>query len=161
MRASDDTTWTSSQAAAEPGRDGHLVQFYDSDEFLDDRVARFLDAGLVNGDVLLVISTPAQRHALRQRLVARGHDVDGAVAAGRICCCDASDTLGRIMDGDLPDWERFHHVLGAILDRCCADRPVTVRAYSQLVDLLWRSGNARGAVRLEQLWSHLKGKERK
>jgi signal transduction histidine kinase len=156
MRTEERQATTSSEILVEHGRDRHVVQFYDSDDFLCDRVARFLDAGFAHDDVLLVIATVDHREALRQRLAAGGRDVAAAGRAGQLHFLDAAETLTQIMSGDMPDWELFHRVLGGIIDRCCAGRRRSVRAYGEMVDVLWKSGNTRGAVRLEQLWSQLR-----
>jgi hypothetical protein len=150
-----------SAAAEEPddrrGAAGdHLVQFYESDKFLAATAAQYLTAGLERGEPLIVIATPAHRAALCDALRSSGLDTERAVTGGRLVLLDAEETLARIMVGSMPDWELFRRTIGDVIDRCVAAMPAPrVRAYGEMVDLLWRSGNARAAVRLEEMWNEL------
>jgi PAS domain S-box-containing protein len=140
---------------AEPS---HIVQFYESEEFLCDLVGDYLAAGMMGGDRAIVFATEAHRQTFRGFLAARGIDVDRAFATGQLQLFDARETLARFMVDGMPDWERFQAVIGAAIDRSKSRsdrRPARVRAYGEMVDLLWREGNARAAIRLEELWNEL------
>ncbi len=52
-----------------------------------------------------------------------------------------------------PDPQRFADVVGGMLARLGGGR--RVRAFGEMVALLWAEGNGRGAVRLEELWNEL------
>src|SRR5258708_14124562 len=79
-----------------------------------------------------------------------------ARARGRLELLDARDTLTTIMAGAAPDWDRFKTLVGDALERT-ASRAETgrIRAYGEMVDLLWQDENPRGAIRLEELWNDL------
>jgi hypothetical protein len=46
--------------------------------------------------------------------------------------------------------------VGGVLDRAAESQPrAGVRAYGEMVDLLWKQGAAAAAIRLEVLWNQL------
>jgi len=143
-------------APAAPHR--HVVRFYEDEAFLTAAVGDFLAEGLAAGEPLVVIATPGHREAFTLRLRAQGHDVPRACREGRSAFLDARETLDTFMAGSLPDPERFRTGIGAVLQRVAARRGRgPVRAYGEMVDLLWKDGNTEGAVRLEELWNELAG----
>src|ERR1051325_8862494 len=82
----------------------HLVQFYESDDFLMDTVGAFLTEGIKNGEAGLVIATPEHRRALERRLAEDGIDF----ASDRTyLALDAAETLSQFMVDGRPDRARF------------------------------------------------------
>jgi signal transduction histidine kinase len=139
-----------------PGHHDHIVQFYEDEGFLTDRVAQFITAGLDAGAPIVIIATEAHRDGFLARLRARGAAVDAARASGQLHLLDARETLAKLMVGELPDRGRFHAVIGGVLTAIRAghgDQPI--RAYGEMVDVLWQGGNRRGAIALEELWNEL------
>ena len=132
----------------------HVVQFYEDDGFLCDTVARFAGAGLAAGEGVIIIATELHRHGFRQRLAANDFDIDRAVASGRLQFVDAVDTLDRLLVGGMPDRARVDEVLGGLIRAAAAGR-THVRAYGEMVDLLWRDGKHAAALRLEEMWTEL------
>jgi signal transduction histidine kinase len=136
--------------------DHHVVQFYEDASFLSDAVVRFLAAGFAAGAPAVVIATEAHRTGFVQRLNERGFDVERARAKGRLVLLDARETLNRFMAGGLPDWSRFKQVIGAVLEQSHRDGGgAQVRAYGEMVDLLWKDGNPQAALLLEEQWNDL------
>lgn len=137
---------------AHPGERSHAVQFYERDEFLFDTVGKYLAAGLDAGDRLIVIATREHREGFKRRLQHAG--VDDAIASGQLLLLDARETLAKFMIGDMPDGDLFADTLVHVLARSAQSRPgARIRAYGEMVDLLWRDGNSRAAIRLEELWN--------
>jgi PAS domain S-box-containing protein len=142
--------------AASSGSDGqaHRVQFYDDDAFLVDVVVRYVEEGLGAGDAVVVIATPGHRRAIERGLGQRPVDLAAARADGRYEALDAARTLARLLHDGRPDAALFHDVIGGtIRRRATAGRPV--RAFGEMVALLWEQGDHDGAVRLEALWNLL------
>jgi len=135
--------------------DDHLVQFYEKDEYLCDVVVTFLAAGLAAGQPAVVIATAAHRRAFVASLAFTGVDVDQARSSGQLTLLDAEETLGTFMIDDAPDGERFRRVIGGLLEEKRGLNNTTVRAYGEMVDILWRGGNRRAALLLEDLWNDL------
>ena len=133
-----------------PGLCPHIVQFYDSSDGLCSAVADFLAAGAAAGEPLVIIATEAHRIEMAERLLERG--AQGA----DITALDAEATLERFMVDGQPDAARFQAVIEGVLEEIARRRPgVPVRAYGEMVDVLWRSGNTRAALALEGMWNEL------
>jgi len=138
---------------ADARTDQHLVVLYDDDGVLLDQVAHFFDFG-AHRDAIVVIATPAHRAALEAELRARGFDLGAAGDDGRYVALDAGETLGKLMiDGRFDD-SRFSAVIGAEIERA-ARRHVRVRAFGEMVALLWLEGGTEPALQLEDAWSRL------
>jgi signal transduction histidine kinase len=138
----------------QPGE--HLVQFYEGDEFLLDALRGYIGAGLKDGEATIVVATPEHRQELERQLTLDGVDVAGARAAGQYLDFDAAETLARISTGGAPDPERFRDVIGGVLGKAGeAGRPV--RAFGEMVVILWRAGHRKGALELEELWNGIAG----
>jgi hypothetical protein len=134
----------------------HAVRFYESKESLCRIVAEFLGAGLVTTEPALVIATPEHRAGIVEELRARHFDVDAMQAAGDLLLLDARETLATFMVDGLPDAELFRVTAANALERACHGRTdCTIRAYGEMVDLLWKDGATVAAVRLEMLWNQL------
>jgi signal transduction histidine kinase/ActR/RegA family two-component response regulator len=143
-------------SVARPLHPSHVVQFYESEEFLGKTVTEFLGAGLGGGEMVIVIATEPHRRAFCLGLRANGFDVDRVCETGQLTLLDARETLARFMVGRLPDPKLFESVIGATIEKSVAERPgARVRAYGEMVDVLWRDGNGEGAIRLEELWNEL------
>jgi len=125
----------------------HVVQFYEEEEFLYSRVADFLMEGISAGEPAVVIATPEHRDGFRTLL-----DLPGDF--GRVLYLDARETLSAFMLDDMPDAQRFMQSVGTVIARNAAGEN-RVRAYGEMVDLLWRDGNPDAALRLEELWNDL------
>jgi PAS domain S-box-containing protein len=132
----------------------HVVQFYDDDAFLIESVTRFVGAALGAGDVAIVIATPAHRAALDKRLRARGVDLRVARRQSRYIALDAADTLAALMADGCPDAHRFRAVVGRTIEDATSGGR-RVRAFGEMVALLWDAGRREAALRLEELWNEL------
>ena len=136
------------------GERDHIVQFYESDEFLTEDVAEFVGGALRHGGVGIVIATAEHRAAVEARLRGAGIDGKGAAREGRYIALDAAATLNSFMVDGAPDPARFRQVVGSLVTRACADgRPV--RAFGEMVALLALDGNLDATIRLEELWNDL------
>jgi hypothetical protein len=143
---------------AHAGSSGHFhaVRFYENKASLCRTVADFLGEGIALGQPGLVIATPTHRDALLAELRSRHFDVDRVQAAGDLLLLDARDVLGTLMVDGLPDATLFKTHLPAAIDRLCRGRrDRTIRAYGEMVDVLWQDGLTAAAVRLEMLWNQL------
>ena len=133
----------------------HVVQFYESHEFLHGAVAQFVARGLRSGAGALLILTGACERGVRQRLVADGLDVAAEVDAGRLLFVDAHEALGGIMQRGLVDAARFFALVGGVIDRMGPTPQHRLRAYGEMVDLLCGQGLPDAALQLEQLWDQV------
>jgi hypothetical protein len=132
----------------------HLVEFYDEDGAFLDTLEGFIGGGLRKGDSAIVIATPAHLESLGRRLRSQGLDVDAACSRDQYIALDAEYTLSQFMRKGWPDDELFGECVRGILDRTRQlGRPV--RAFGEMVALLWAQGHSGATVRLEHLWHAL------
>jgi superfamily I DNA/RNA helicase len=146
----------------EPTPQGHLVQFHGADDrFLVSNVARYLREGLNRGDGAIVIATEAHVRAFDERLRDAGSDVPTAREQGRLAFYDAHEILAKFMVGGKPDWDRFESVVGTAMAklRSAANdakaNHAKLRAYGEMVGVLWKTRQFSAAIRLEQFWNKL------
>lgn len=137
-----------------PWTTGHDVQFYDSEEFLFASVSSFLVDGVRAGQPAVVIATESHRRGLEAALRALHIDVDDP--ATETVWLDARTTLAAFMEGGQPNRELFDATVGNVFARVMENRSyLVVRAYGEMVDLLWKDGNVEGAIALEDMWNAL------
>ena len=133
---------------------GHVVQFYGHEEELADRVAGYLLGALQHDGAAVVIATAAHRRAFEGRLTRAGVDLAAAARAGTYRTLDAGDTVRALTTGGQLDRGAFDRVIGRLIaDAGQGERPV--RAYGEMVALLWDAGLVNDAVQLEEMWGSL------
>jgi KaiC/GvpD/RAD55 family RecA-like ATPase len=135
----------------------HAVQFYGDDGHLCSTVAAFLAQGFVDQQPGIVIATPAHTFAVLEELKRRMIDVEKAQKSGDLIALDAQRTLDLFMDDDMPDAHRFEDSVGKLVAGVLDARPerTLIRAYGEMVDVLWKVGKPEAAIRLEILWNKL------
>ena len=127
------------------------IQLYASDEVFLKKLEAFVSGGLWAGDTVIVITTLAHRNALEKRLKARGVDIAAAKERDQYIPLDARTTLADFMANDFPDEDRFNRFVSDLLTRAHQQGP-QVRAFSEMVSMLWTYGYHDATIRLEQLW---------
>jgi hypothetical protein len=148
---------TSCELGSTPaGITGHDVQFYKTDGYLIQSVVGFLGDAIRAGQPIIVIATEPHRRAFVEGLRMRGLDPDKLYSGQLSVWLDARETLNAFMEGSTPSTELFYATVGSVFERLLEKRYyLVVRAYGEMVDLLYRDGNSEGALLLEQLWNEL------
>jgi hypothetical protein len=137
----------------------HAMQVYGDDDVFMDALEGFVGAGLREGEAAIVIATPEHLEGLEKRLRGRGVDLESARFEQRYLGLPADRILRDFMVDGWPDEERFHEVVSTLLARMQSNGR-RVRAFGEMVALLWAQGNVAATVRLEHLWNKLCEKER-
>ena len=132
----------------------HLVQTYEHDDIFLDSLEGFVAGGIVAGDGVVVIITPPHLLALNQRLKQRGINVASALRTEQYLALDAETILSEFMINGWPDELLFNELVTKLLARAKGDGR-RVRAFGEMVALLWAQGNTCATVRLEHLWHRL------
>ena len=134
----------------------HAVQFYTHTDELFKTIATFLSEGLVSGQPAIVIATREHATAIETALRTRFIDVAEARRLGDLVILDADETLSTFMVGGVPDQRLFQRNMATIIQQAIRGRENTlVRAYGEMVDVLWKKGKSDAAIRLEVLWNEL------
>lgn len=132
----------------------HFVQIYENDTVFMDTLEGFIRGGLTTGEAVIVIATQAHLTALEERLTANGIDITAARGQDQYIPLIAEETLAKFMVNGWPNDERFTSVIMDVLARAqCNGRKV--RAFGEMVALLWAQGHSAATVRLEHLWNDL------
>ena len=129
-----------------PGAHDHFVQLYQETGALAGAVSEYVAEGLRRGEAAVIIATPEHRAAFLRNI--------GPVRDGQLEVLDASDTLTKFMANGMPQWKPFHEVVGGLIAELRLRYP-TVRAYGEMVDVLWQRGERAAAIRLEEYWNDL------
>jgi hypothetical protein len=132
----------------------HVVQLYDHDEFLIRAVTRVAADGLAAGDAVVLIATDGHVGAVMDALAALDIDVRAARDGERLIAVDAEATLAAFMEDDMPDPARFASTVGALLERGAQTTLAgRVRAFGEMVAMLWSEGRRDAALAVESLWN--------
>jgi len=135
--------------------DEHVVQFYEQDGDLVRAVGGYLTRAVNEGAAAIVIATEAHRLAFEAELVGAGIDVTRTAREGTVLWLDAAQTLSELIDEGGLDPVAFRIVVGDIVRQAQqTGRPV--RAYGEMVALLWDAGEVLAAIELEKLWNGLR-----
>ena len=153
-RRMQNTLGIADAGATELDANPHIVQFYARDSELIHSLRDFVAPALTADEVAVVIATEAHRLALDEELQKLGVDLEAARASRRYIALDAAETLAEFMDGSTPEPQRFAETLGRLFSETSIGGQ-RVRAFGEMVALLWTEGNLDGALRLEDLWNHL------
>ena len=138
----------------------HFVQIYEDDTSFLDVLERFAVKGLRQNESVVIIATEPHRRSLERRLVMRGIDVSAARQNDSYIVLDAEETLSKFVDETgWPNDDKFESVITGVLDRAQANGR-TVRAFGEMVAIMWGRGQVAATVRLEYLWNDLLKRKR-
>jgi hypothetical protein len=130
----------------------HVVQIYENDEVFLDLLTGFVSGGVNVDDAVIVIATDSHLKGLEDRLVLLGYDVQKLIRNTQYIPLDAEKTLSKFVVNGWPDETLFNHVVSELIGKAKqGDRQV--RAFGEMVALLWAKGQIGATVRLEHLWN--------
>lgn len=132
----------------------HVVQIYENDEIFIDVLAGYVGGGINAGDAIIIIATEAHINALETRLRSFAIDVNSLVSNEQYFPLDAQETLDKFMVNDWPDEELFMKLITNLL-RKAKKTNRNIRAFGEMVALLWAQGHNGATVQLEHLWNRL------
>jgi len=132
----------------------HIAQFYEHDGVLLDTLTGFIGGGLKAGESTIVIATAAHLRALEVGLQSSGVDMVSALVQHRYIALLADEALDRLMVKQWPDDTLFTDFVTELITRARANGR-RVRAFGEMVALLWARGATAATVRLEYLWHQL------
>ena len=130
----------------------HVVQIYESDEVFIATLLEFIIGGIKAGDCVIVIATAEHLNALNTQLRNLKFDVERLIADDQYLPLDAEETLAKFMKNDWPDEILFRLTIAGIIARAHRKNR-KVRAFGEMVALLWAKGNNGATIRLEYLWN--------
>jgi len=161
---SEDTTTTTlfdgipdfhstSQLADEPRVFDHIVQFYDTQDYLLNVLTNFIVPVLSSRDAAVIISTKDRMDILESRLQDRGVPVNTAKGRGQLIMIDAHRMLEKIRDGAGGTLFSLEPIASLLHD--LSHKFAKTYVYGEIVDILCAQGNHSAAVQLEEMWNGL------
>jgi hypothetical protein len=134
----------------------HAVRFYKDADGLARIVADFIGDGLAGAEPGIVIATPEHRARIMRNLREMALDVERLQSEGALFLLDAHEVLATFMVDGMPDPTLFNEAIVPVIQQACGGRSdCIVRAYGEMVDVLWKAGQTVAATRLEMLWNDL------
>lgn len=132
----------------------HVVQIYENDHVFLNSLEGFVGSGLIAGESIIIIATNEHLIALEERLNTQGFNLDSLALADRYIRLEAGEALSRFMVNGWPDEDLFFDFITSILHRAQKNNG-KVRAFGEMVALLWEQGFNGATVQLENLWNRL------
>src|SRR5688500_12393154 len=136
----------------------HLVQFYEHDKYFMESLEGFAGCGLLSVDIVVILATKAHLADLRIRLINQCFDIDKLAASDQYITLDADDALAAFMVNNWPDEKLFNYFVSQVLLRARKNQR-KVRAFGEVVAVLWEQGNSGATVQVENLWHRLHGQD--
>jgi len=130
----------------------HILQIYEDDEQFINTLEGFVTKGFQLGESVIIIATPEHLRLLNQRLREQGWDLFSLSLQDQYIPLSAEEMLGQFMINGWPDENLFYHILTNLLLRA-RSRERRVRAFGEMVAVLWGQGYSGATVHLEYLWS--------
>jgi hypothetical protein len=131
----------------------HVLQVYENDGVFLDALTGFVGGGINAGDASIVIATDKHTRSLEIRLESYGINVHDLIREKRYIPLDAEQTLSRFMINGWPDENLFIATVSEILQNGRGNTNRKIRAFGEMVAVLWAQGNNGATVRLEHLWN--------
>lgn len=130
----------------------HVLQIYDNNEVFINTLSQFVGDGINSGDCTIVIATKQHLASLETTLSEHGINVDSLKCEDQYIAIDAEDVLNEFMVNDWPDSTKFFKTISALFHRA-SKKNRNVRAFGEMVALLWSQGLNGATVQLEHLWN--------
>jgi hypothetical protein len=144
---------------AEIAPSDHVLQIYESDGVFLDALAGFVGGGINSNEACIVIATANHINALEQRLIAYGVSIPALIEERRYIPLDAEEMLSSFMVNGWPDEDKFNQTIAGVIRTARGKSKRKVRAFGEMVAILWSQGNAGATVNLEQLWNKFAARE--
>ena len=132
----------------------HLIQIYENDKIFLDTLEGFAGAGFLAGDSVVIIATAPHLENLNARLRKQGFNLESLKKRSQYIPLEANETLSKFMVNDWPDERLFRNLVTDILKDATKDNR-KVRAFGEMVAVLWEKGLNGATVQLEHLWCDL------
>lgn len=132
--------------------DGHVVQIYENENDLLDLLESYVSGGIEANDCVILLATKPHLISLEARLQTSGYSIDRYITRHQYFPLDAEQFLQQFMVNDMPDELLFMEAVTAILGEA-RENHRNVRAFVEMVSILWSAGNQEATARLEELWN--------
>jgi hypothetical protein len=130
----------------------HVIQIYENNRIFLDALSGFVGGGINSGECCIVIATDNHLRALEARLASYGIQIHDLISENRYLPVNAHEALSKFMVNGWPDEELFNKTVSELLSKGSADNR-RIRAFGEMVAILWGQGHNGATVQLEHLWN--------
>jgi hypothetical protein len=144
------SSWQS--VLASPPRASHILQIYDSDDFLASAVAHFAAAGLQAGEALLLTGTEDHLGRIARALRGAGVDAASAERSGQLMMSDVHESLVHVVPNGRLEPARFEEIACGALEQALSDTRFSgVRWWGEMTNTLHHAGNPEAGLHAVKL----------
>lgn len=135
------------------GGSSHFCQIHHDDRELSEGLARFAEAGINNGQAVVIVASNERIHCLQRSLADSGVSPDSL--SGLLITIESRALLETFMRQGSPEKALFFEALRPALRNAVLIGAGFPRIYGEMVNDLWQGGNPDAAIALEHLWNEL------
>lgn len=132
----------------------HICEFYPTAADRIRSICQFIVPGLIQGEAVLVIATFENLEMLKSSLILYAIDINEFIDSGQLILLDAHKTLEKFIRNDLIDYFLFFNLMNEVLEKITSNFP-KIRAYGEMVDILYKTRDIDITLELESLWSEV------
>ena len=136
----------------------HLVQVYENEKIFLDTLEGFTGTGFLAKDSVVIIATSTHLDALNARLRSQGFDLSALIESDQYIPINAEYLLSIFLIDDWIDEDILNGFITDLVSRA-KKRNGKVRAFGEMVAILWEKGYRGATVQLENLWNQLHGED--
>ena len=136
----------------------HLVQVYENEKIFLDTLEGFAGTGFLANDSVVIIATSTHLDSLNARLRSQGFDLPALIESDQYIPINAEDLLSIFLVDDQIDEDIFNSFITDLVRRA-KKRNGKVRAFGEMVAILWEKGLSGATMQLENLWNQLHSKD--
>lgn len=137
-----------------PETGNHIVQICQNPTSQADMLTQYVIEGLANSEGVVIIARAALRKDVISKMKELGFDAQSLKSEGQIKFFDAEFLLaGFLIDGELDEQAFEQFVAGPVL--ATQAKFGKVRAFGEMVDVLWKNAQHDLAIELEGWWGEL------
>ena len=130
----------------------HVVQIYENEQNFIHVLAQFVISGLEDGDGVIVIATSDHLLALNALFNESGINTD-RLTDTQYFPLVAEKVLEKFMVNGWPNEKLFNEIISSLI-RKVRNNNRKVRAFGEMVAILWQQGHSNATGQLERLWSN-------
>lgn len=130
----------------------HVVQIYENDAVFLDALAGFVGGGINAGECCIVIATDDHLRELETRLTSYGIHINDLISENRYMPINAQEMLSKFMVNGWPDENLFNKTVSEVITKGTYNNR-RIRAFGEMVAILWAEGHNGATVQLEHLWN--------
>jgi hypothetical protein len=130
----------------------HVIQIYENDEVFLNALELFVIDGVKANQSTIVIATSSHLTDINYRILQNGFDPQQLVLDGLLVPMNAEETLQKFMINGWPDEDLFNETISQVINNSLKKNQ-KVRAFGEMVAILWAQGHNGATVQLENLWN--------